>query len=258
MDHARDTIEIILKNTTRLERSFTVIFKQDTLDYLIDVKRNNSKEWFSENKERYKDSLLIPFKEFVILLSEVMLKIDPEFEVEPRVDKTISRIYRDTRFSKDKSLYKNKAWVTFKKKGVDRIDYPTFFFELSPYDFRYGMGFFRASIKSMDAIRDKIDADEKKFFKIINQIHTEDIFSLVGDLYKRNRYQGTQDNVASWYNRKNLYLAHHSENINEIFFDKFIDRLKEDYGSLSLLYYFFIEALNEKWLESEGFEMWKN
>jgi len=231
-----------------------MIFKQDTLDYLNDVKKNNSKEWFAENKERYNHSLLLPLKEFVVQLSDVMLKMDPEFETEPRVDKTISRIYRDTRFSKDKSLYKNKAWVTFKRKGKDKVDYPVFFFELSPYHFFYGMGFFSASIKSMNAIRDKIDADEKKFIQIIDQIQTKNIFSPEGELYKRNRYQGTEEKVSNWYNRKNLYLMHYSENINEIFSDKLVERLEEDYDSLSSIYRFFTDALDEEWLKSEGFE----
>ena len=231
-----------------------MIFKQDTLDYLSDVKKNNSKEWFAENKERYNDSLLLPLKEFVVQLSDVMLGIDPEFEVEPRVDRTISRIYRDTRFSKDKSLYKNKAWVTFKKKGKDKVDYPAFFFELSPAGFYYGMGFFSASVKSMNAIRDKIDADEKKFIQITDQLHRKNTFSPEGEVYKRNRYHGMEDKIASWYNRKNLYLIHHSENVNEIFSDKFVQRLKEDYDSLSSIYRFFTEALDEEWLKSEGFE----
>ena len=230
------------------------MFKQDTLDYLNDVKRNNSKEWFTENKSRYNDSLLSPLKEFVVQLSETMLSIDSEFETEPRVDRTISRIYRDTRFSKDKSLYKNSAWVTFKKKGRDKIDYPSFFFELSPDGYHYGMGFFSASVKSMNAIREKIDRDEQAFIQIIDQIQHQNIFVPEGEVYKRNRYQGMEDKVTSWYNRKNLYLLHHSENINELFSGQLIERLKKDYDALATIYHFFTEALNEQWLKSEGFE----
>jgi len=231
-----------------------MIFKQDTLDYLDEVKRNNSREWYLENKERYNDSLLSPLKEFVVQLTEVMLNIDPEFEVEPRVDRTISRIYRDTRFSKDKSLYKNRAWVTFKRKRQSNVDYPTFFFELSSSGFYYGMGFYSASVKSMDALREKIDADEKKFIQLVDEIYRKKIFSLEGELYKRNRYQGVEEKVKDWYNRKNLYLLHYSENVNELFSNDFIEQLKEDYASLTAIYRFFTHALDEQWLKSEGFE----
>ena len=230
-----------------------MLFEQDMLDFLRDVKENNSKEWFLENKMRYESSLMVPLKELVMQLTETMLRIDPEFETEPRVDRTISRIYRDTRFSKDKSLYKNRVWITFKKKGKDKVDYPVFFFEVSPSGFFYGMGFYGASLKSMNAIREKIDADEKKFIQIIDEINNENIFSLEGDLYKRNRYQGAEEKVANWYNRKNVYLICHSENINEIFSDQFVCRLKEGYETLAPIYHFFTEALNEQWLKDEGF-----
>ena len=237
-----------------VEGEIFMIFKQDTLDFLKDIKKNNCKDWFTKNKDRYNDSLLSPLKELVVQLSETMLKIDPELETEPRVDRTISRIYRDTRFSKDKSLYRNNAWVSFKRKGRDKLDYPVFFFELSPHGFRYGMGFYSATVQSMNAIREKIDRDEKKFIQIIDQLQSKCIFSPEGDLYKRNRYQGTEDKVKDWYNRKNLYLMHHSENINEIFSNRFVYRLKEDYESLSAIYHFFTEAINEQWMKSEGFE----
>jgi uncharacterized protein (TIGR02453 family) len=229
-------------------------FEQDALDFLRDVKKNNSKVWFLENKSRYEQSLMSPLKALVIELTDPMLKIDPEFQVEPRVDRTISRIYRDTRFSKDKNLYKNTVWITFKKKGRSNVDYPAFFFQLTPNEFFYGMGFFSASIKSMNAIRDKIDADENKFIEIIDGIYNKKVFSPEGELYRRNRYQGTEGKIASWYNRKNLYLIHQSENINEIFSDQFIQCLKVGYESLAPMYHFFIEALNEQWLKDEGFD----
>jgi len=230
------------------------MFTQDTLDYLNEVKKNNSKEWFSENKERYNESLLLPLKEFVMQLRDVMLDIDAQFEVEPRVDRTISRIYRDTRFSKDKSLYKDRAWVTFKKKGQSNVDYPAFFFEVSPVGFCYGMGFYSASVKSMRAIREKIDAEEKSFVQLVDEIDRQKVFSPEGELYKKNRYQGFDAKLADWYNRKNLYLIHHSEHVSELFVADFIEKMKEDYRALKAFYRFFTQALDEQWLKSEGFE----
>ncbi|MCL2560643.1 MAG: DUF2461 domain-containing protein [Turicibacter sp.] len=231
-----------------------MIFKQDTLDYLRDVKKNNSKTWFVENKDRYNDSLLEPLKELVEQLTATMLDIDATFVVEPRVDRTISRIYRDTRFSKDKSLYKNRMWVTFKKKGSDKVDFPTFFFEVSPDGFFYGMGFFSASVKSMNAIRTKIDADEQAFLVIIQRVKDAGIFLPEGESYKRNRYEGVESEVASWYNRKNLYLINYSEHVDELFSEDLPQRLKEGFDSLAPLYRFFTDALFEQMLKDEGFE----
>ena len=231
-----------------------MIFEPDTLDFLRDVKKNNCKAWFLENKVRYENSLMKPLKALVVELTDLMLQIDEEFEVEPRVDRTISRIYRDTRFSKDKSLYKNAMWITFKKKGRDNVDYPAFFFQLTPYEFFYGLGFYSASVKSMNAIRDMIMQNEKKFKQIIEEIYNKKVFSLEGELYKRNRYKGSDEEIANWYNRKNLYLIYYSKNMNELFDDQFLKYLKSGFESLAPIYDFFTQALSEQWLKDEGFE----
>ena len=77
-------------------------FSKETSSFLQELTDNNNKEWFQDNKERYTSFVIDPFKQLVISLSEFMLNIDPEFVVEPKVDKTISRINKDIRFSKDK------------------------------------------------------------------------------------------------------------------------------------------------------------
>jgi len=234
-----------------------MIFTSNTLDYLIEVKKNNSKEWYEANKQRYNDVLLTPLKQLVSELTETMTAIDPAFETEPRVDRTISRIYRDTRFSKDKSLYKNRMWITFKKKGQDKVDFPTFFFEISPDGYFFGMGFFSASVKSMNAIREKINRDEKGFLKLVRQLERSEIFQLEGESYKRGKYEGNSEDVAKWYNRKNVYLISYSKTVDDLFTEQLVDQLKQGFQSLAPMYRFFVDALNEEWLRDEGFEWGK-
>ncbi|SHO44330.1 Conserved hypothetical protein [Anaerocolumna xylanovorans DSM 12503] len=107
-----------------------------------------------------------------------MYGIDSEFELLPMVDKAISRIYRDTRFSKDKSLYKDRMWITFKKSGKDKCDYPAYFLEITPYVYRYGMVFFSATPKSMDAVRERMDKKSKEVTGIIEEMEKKGIFHL--------------------------------------------------------------------------------
>lgn len=219
------------------------ILTQESLDFLLEVREKNSKTWFADNKERYTNSLLLPLQKIVSELRETMYEIDPEFELLPMVDKTISRIYRDTRFSKDKSLYKDRMWITFKKSGKDKLDYPAFFLEISPYGYRYGMGFFQATTISMNAIRESIDRKSKQFMEIIEKINQKRIFLPEGEAYKKNIYQDKIEELQQWYNRKNIYVVYNSDNVNELFSDSFIDILKEGYQSLSELYMFFGGAL---------------
>ncbi|MHB8062813.1 MAG: DUF2461 family protein, partial [Ruminiclostridium sp.] len=101
-------------------------FQFQTLDFLSNLVLNNNKTWFDENKDNYQQYILDPLGRLVQDLSRPMLEIDPLFEVTPSVNKTISRIYRDTRFSKNKNPYKDSVWITFKRPGKEWSDVPSF------------------------------------------------------------------------------------------------------------------------------------
>lgn len=221
------------------------VFSIDTLDYLREVREQNSREWFADNKDWYTEALITPLQNFVQYLSETMSNIDEEFELMPRVNKTISRINRDTRFSKDKSLYKDKMWVTFKKRGKDKIDYPAYFFELGPQSYRYGMGFFSASPKSMGLLRELMTEKEKHFSQLVKAVEEKKIFNVEGEMYKRNQFADKKPELQQWYNRKNIYLAYNSEIVDELFQDDFMENVKEDYIFLAGMYHFFVEAMSK-------------
>lgn len=116
-------------------------FTDKSSRFLINLKYNNSKQWYLDHKETYQEVVMKPLIDFVCSLSATMLDIDNKIEVRPYIGKTISRIHCDARFSKN-TLFKDRIWVTFKRHGASNTDYPSFFFEFTPYSYRYGMGFF--------------------------------------------------------------------------------------------------------------------
>lgn len=79
---------------------------KETLDFLVENRLQNSRDWFHDHKKVYQEVVLAPLIELVEKLTPVMWEIDPLFITTPKVCKTISRIYRDTRYTKDKSLYR--------------------------------------------------------------------------------------------------------------------------------------------------------
>ena len=82
-------------------------FAPESVAFLKNVHSKNSKPWFEKNRGSFERFLLDPLKRLVEDLTPTMIGIDPEFEIRPSINRTISTIYRDTRFSKDKSLFKN-------------------------------------------------------------------------------------------------------------------------------------------------------
>ena len=215
-------------------------FTEDTLNFLKELKNNNSKIWFEKNRYRYEKVLLEPFKLLVCELSPSMLKIDQDIETMPKVDKTISRIYRDTRFSNDKSPYRSNMWVTFKRRIKEWKTYPAFFFELYHDWYRYGMGFYSANKKIMDKFRNKIE-NNIDLFKKITSFLKDNTFLLEGEKYKRTLNNNLTNEIQKWYQRKTFYLVCNKKINNNIFSNKIITELKDNFMILAPLYIFLIK-----------------
>ena len=182
-------------------------FSPETLKFLRNLGKNNSKSWFEKQRDVYDAHVLKPLRQLVMELSDFMLTIDAGFETRPVVNKTISRIYRDTRFSKDKSLFRTNMWITFKNSNPDWKAKPSYFFEIFPDWYRYGMGFYSPTPATMAKLRKKIDAESPDVMHVMELVKGQDIFDLAGDKYKRVLAPEKPLEIQEWYQRKDLYLV---------------------------------------------------
>ena len=213
-------------------------FTHETFSFLQDLSSHNDKAWFEQHKSTYLEQVLKPLQFLVTGLGSFMLSIDPEFEITPTVNKTISRIYRDTRFSKDKSPFKTNHWITFKRPGKDWQNHPAFFFEISPNSYRYGMGFFSADRETMDGFRRRIDSHPAKFLAATAFYPTQGEFVIEGAQYKRPLKADIPTELLDWYNRKSFYLAC-NQMVGEKGIDKhLIEDLMRGFDTLTPLYYY--------------------
>lgn len=213
-------------------------FSQKTIEFLIDLKANNTKSWFEDHKHAYTEYVLKPAQSLVSELSDFMLAIDPYLETSPAVGKTISRIYRDTRFSKDKSPFRNHIWITFKRSRKEWIDAPAFFFELTPVSYRYGMGFYSATKDTMDTFREMIDNDPDEFKRAVSFYAEQRKFIIEGDQYKKRLDPSKPDDILDWYQRKNLYLVCNCDIDNRLFGYELVNDLTEGFDQLKDLYHY--------------------
>ncbi|MFT8348955.1 DUF2461 domain-containing protein [Clostridium saccharoperbutylacetonicum] len=211
-------------------------FSPESLTFLNDVRVNNSKEWFESHRNDYNKYLLKPFQNLVIDLSEQMLSIDDLIDVAPVINKTISRIFRDIRFSKDKSLYKNTMFLTFKRGKKEWRDAPAFFFEISPQSYRYGMGYYSASKESMDVFRKMIDENQESFEKAISFFDKQNVFTIEGEEYKRTLDSTKPANINKWYNRKSIHLVNNNVKVERLFTKDILKDLTTAFTMLKPIY----------------------
>lgn len=216
-------------------------FTDEGLDFLQHLCFNNNKTWFDEHREIYRQLVLEPMQFLVMDLSETMALIDPLFELRPSVSKTISRINRDTRFSKDKSPYRSNIWCTFKRASKEWASAPAFFFDITPNTYSYGMGFYMVDKETMDRFRRKISEETGAFKEAISFYNRQKTFVLEGDQYKRILKPELEPELQEWYQRKNLYLictrTINNQN-NSVMSSELVDELKNGFNMLSGFYTF--------------------
>jgi len=139
--------------------------RRDSFDFLRQLAANNNREWFTANKQRYIDEVRDPLLEFIADCGPLLAKISKYIVADPRpVGGSLFRIYRDTRFSKDKSPYKTAAAMSFHHAGgTDEAPSPGFYLHLEPGRVFMGAGLWRPPAETLKQIRDSIVAKPKRW-----------------------------------------------------------------------------------------------
>ncbi len=89
------------------------VFTSETFQFFKDLSRHNRKEWMAANRDRYQASLVQPFRRLLEETASAVLKLDSCFDTSGRTGANFSRINRDIRFAKDKTLYKTHMYLKF-------------------------------------------------------------------------------------------------------------------------------------------------
>ena len=219
------------------------VFDEQALRFLSENSRQNSREWFQSHKEEYQRSVVQPLAVLTEELALAMHEIDSQIVCDPRIDGSISRIYRDVRFSRDKRLYRESAWVVWTRNKKAYETMPAFYFEILPGGFEYGCGFYSAGTRTMEALRRLVLAgdagflDARKSYTVLKRR-----FLLYGEQYKRHRFPEASPDLWEWLDRKNIGLSRRTDNTAELFSPELTDVLERDFRLLAPVYQFFVRA----------------
>jgi len=217
-------------------------FTKETIKFFKDLEQNNNKIWFKKNRPKFEKFILNPLKDLVNDLSFFMQYLDPEIDVTPVINKTISTIYRDTRYSKNKNPLKTFMYLKFKRRRPDWKQNPSFYFDIGIDGYSFGMGFFNATPKTMASFRERISEDPEKFFCIIKKIEHSGDFKVCGEKYKRIFDKTESQEFLNYTQRKNLYLAF-SSHVDDVLLSKeLVQKIAYNFEALKELYDFLWEV----------------
>ena len=132
-------------------------FPRDFFKFFVALKKNNNRDWFNENKARYHETVVGPMCEFIVAIGPRLKKISPYYVADPRPHGgSMFRIYRDTRFSKDKTPYKTHAACHFRHQAGKDAHAPGFYAHFELDHLFFGGGIWRPPSQHLNAIREHI------------------------------------------------------------------------------------------------------
>ena len=181
------------------------IIEKETLQFLRALKKNNERPWFNKNKDRFV-AANENFTRFVQTLIDETAKFDRS-AAGIDAKNAVFRIYRDIRFSKDKSPYKTHFGAVLTGRGKGFL--AGYYLQLEPGNAFLAGGVHMTEPENMKAIRARISAEGKKFLKIISDKNFKKTFTIEGDrLVRVPQGFDREDPMAEYLKYKDLTVIH--------------------------------------------------
>ena len=178
-------------------------YSEDTRAFFMALRFNNNREFFAQNRDWYLRDVRAPSLDLAQALCGVIERIDPEMETRPQ--RVLARINRDTRFSRDKSPYRDHVWLSFRRPCEEKGKTPGFYLEIGAEDASFGMGFYALNRPLMNALRRQMRAAPEEIRAIWEALAGE--FALHGETYKRLAVpEEVPEILRPWYACKSFYL----------------------------------------------------
>ena len=181
-------------------------FPPETLEFLRQLARNNNRGWFQAHKVIYEEKVKTPMIGLVLALGGAMQSFAPEMIVDPR--SAIFRIYRDTRFSRDKAPYKTQIAAVFDPRGIPRHRGAALYCHFSPEEVLIAGGVYMPIPADLRAIRQHVAANYRELRKIITAPEFKKNFGrLEGEQLTRTPREYPPDHPAADLLRYKQYLV---------------------------------------------------
>jgi uncharacterized protein (TIGR02453 family) len=140
-------------------------FPPEMVQFFRSLKRNNRRDWFQPRKHLFEQHVKTPMLELVSSLNADLAKFAPEYVTEPK--KAIFRIYRDTRFSADKTPYKTHIAASFWRRGADHTGAGGFYFSVAHDQIEIAGGIWHPSPETMYLVRSHIAENHAELRRIL-------------------------------------------------------------------------------------------
>lgn len=219
-------------------------FQPHLFRFLDELTNNNERDWFQANKSRYESDVLEPSLEFIRAFAPRLQKISPMFTAsDRRVGGSLMRIYRDTRFAKDKTPYKTNVGIHFRHEMGGDVHAPGFYVHLAPDECFLGAGIWHPDSKSLALIRRAIDEDSTAWKRARDSKAFTAEFKLAGDSLKTNPRGYAKDHPLIDDLRRKDFIAVRPLTQKQVLDTKFVDQVAASLKTTRSLMRFLCSAI---------------
>lgn len=214
-------------------------FTDETIQFFLDLRFHNYTEYFHEQHDRYVETVQRPFYELIESLAPTMKKIDPMMEIRPH--KCLSRIHRDTRFSRDKSPYRDHLWFLFRREDEPRERAVFFYGEFGPDRLDWGFGIWGENREMMDIFRRKLAANPDGMTALFDDMDLpKRKLGLGGTYFKRMDIPPQiPERMKRWYAARELYVGKAVREYSWAFTERMEQEMKKDFLTMAPMYQVF-------------------
>jgi len=221
-------------------------FPKRTAGYLNKLSRNNNREWYAANREIYNSNFLEPPIYFVEEMGEKLLQLDPEITAIPKIDKSIFRLHRDVRFSKNKEPYKTNAGILFWNGKAKKMESCGFYFHLEPKMFGVGVGMHIIPKHLLKPYRDSVAdlTSGKELNRAVKKVEKNELYKVLGKNYKRVPKGYDPDSpYADYLLHNGLFGWYESKNVKELYDGNAIDLIYKIFKKMLPLHQWLVKNL---------------
>ncbi len=211
-------------------------FTDETVDFMWGIRFNNERTWFEAHKEVYLTQFYAPMRDLGAEIYDFLRDKRPDYDLINKV----TRIYRDARRLHGRGPYKESLWFSVEEPSEQWTAKPTFWFELMPEGWTYGMGYYCPKALTMAKLRARIDRAPRTMEKLTRALGGQTEFVLDTEDYKHPKGPAPSPLLEPWYRAKNFSFLHTEKLTEELFSRAIVDRLKRGYEFLLPYYDYFV------------------
>jgi len=221
-------------------------FPKRTAGYLNKLSINNNREWFEANRNSYNADFLEPLIYFVEEMGEKLLKLDPEITAIPKIDKSIFRLHRDVRFSKNQKPYKTNAGILFWNGKAKKMESCGFYFHLEPKMYGVGVGTYIIPKHLLKPYRDAVadPATGKELNRAVKKVEKNGLYKVSGKKYKRVPTGFDPDSpYADYLLHNGMFGWYESKNVKELYDGNAVDIIYKIFKDMLPLHQWLVKNL---------------